>query len=35
MKALFVSFSNSTARSTTGDGFFKIVTMKGQFVFIG
>lgn len=34
MKALFVSFSTSTARNATGDAFYKIVTMKGQFVFI-
>lgn len=34
MKALFVSFSSTVPRNPTGDGFYKIATMKGQFVFV-
>lgn len=34
MKALFFSQASKLARNPTGDGFYKISTMKGQFVFI-
>lgn len=35
MKSLFVSFGANTKKNPTGEGFYKILTMKGQFVFIG
>lgn len=35
MKALMFSFASNIPRNETGDGFYKIATMKGQFVLIG
>ena len=35
MKALFYSFASKIQKNPTGDGFYKISTMKGQFVLIG
>lgn len=35
MKALFYSQALPLAKNPTGEGFYKISTMKGQFVLIG
>lgn len=35
MKALFYNQALSLPKNPTGEGFYKISTMKGQFVFIG
>ncbi len=35
MKGLLFSQGQPTKRTATGDAFYKICTMKGQFVFIG